>query len=81
MLKVSSNHKYLLEWISETENTIVGKLISSSVNNRYIRNIPEGYIIIFNKNHAEHKPFIFEYDNKKYFKIHEGALVCYDDLK
>ena len=80
MLRVVGEHKYLLEYITEDENTITGKLMSQCPNHRYKRNIPDGYIVIFDKSYHQHKPFIFTYKNVKYFKQHENAIVAYDDL-
>lgn len=78
---MTGEHKYLLGYMYEDENTIVGKLYDRCPNHRYKKNILEGSIMIFDKNHHQYKPFIFTYKDKKYFKLHENALIAYDNLK
>ena len=81
MLKVTGEHKYLMRYLYEDENTIVGELINQCPNHRYKKNIVDGSIMIFDKNYHQSKPFIFTYKGIKYFKLHENALVAYDNLK
>lgn len=81
MLKVIGEHKYLLEFISEDETIIVGKLIDKCPNHRYDRSINLNSICIFEKTNTHGKLIKFNYREKVYFRIHEKAMICYDNLK